>query len=70
MPAPNAEAIALKAFNLILVALALIGCLAVIVVLSEPEPSTDGPWLRPAPGLVTPSLRKWVEASPCFGKCQ
>jgi hypothetical protein len=43
--------------------------LAVIVALSD-APSIDGPWLRPAPGLATPSLRKWVEASPCFGKCK
>jgi hypothetical protein len=60
----------MKAFNLILVALALTGCLAVFVALSDPAPSIDGSWLRPAPGLATSSLRKWVEASPCFGKCQ
>jgi hypothetical protein len=58
----------LKTFNLILVALAIAGCLAVVVALSDP--SIDGSWLLPAPGLATPSLRKWVEASPCFGKCQ
>ena len=44
----------MKAFNFILVALALIGCLAVIVALSD-APSIDGQWLRPAPGLATPS---------------
>ena len=61
----------MKAFNFILVAkLALAGCLAVIVALSDP-PSVDGPWLRASARLaVTPSLRKWVEASPCFGKCK
>ena len=63
-PALYAEGMTLKAFNLILVALALTGCLAVIVALSDPSPSIDGAWLRPAPGLATPSLRKWVEASP------
>ena len=59
---------ALKTFDLILVALAIAACLAVVVALSEP--SIDGSWLRPAPGLATSSLRKWVEANPCFGKCQ
>ena len=61
---------ALKTFDLILVALAIAACLAVIVALSDPSPSIDGSWLRPAPGLATSSLRKWVEANPCFGKCQ